>query len=513
MRYTMKKYILALLFALAAVFLFPASVRAEIGDMGFFGGISEGRRLPGTTEQLLAQQTSSRNQRTTLRYSELVFLAGRPVQFDGLIDITSGSVGANAVGTYTVQYRVYPSPTAPQGDAVVNRNITYRVNYRTEGNQVIYTYTAQLNNWVETISIGGDAYVLDRNRSHYVISIIEDRTPGVRYYRGDISARLVYFRGADSTTQEYYGSFHGYSSAWSATETFRTDATVTTAGWAMQYQIRPSVTVNKVLQYTANEPTAISFAGNYKEVMQNVAGLRYDIFVNPRFMWDAPQSGGISISSVNTFEQLPAYNLTFLRGNAAEDDITRLFSMQILTGDPRYYQPSQAITRGQFLVAVARAIKLPVEELPTTARARTREIQKQIFSDVDISRPEYPYIMALYNAGIASGRDNGMFYIDYPISRAEAYTFVIVALGLARTLPEPTVVNVFADTASIGGWARPALTEAVQLGIAMPDKNGNFRPNEQLSKGEAANLIMEMLEYMRNGLASDYADRIVNIAR
>jgi len=519
----MFKFITAALFMLVVFLAFPAEALAEnrrpLGDMSFFGGISEGVRLPRTTEQILLDQRPARNQRgtTTLRYSEVVFLNGRAVRFDGTLEITtSGNVDmTQQAGEFTVTHRVAPS-AATSAEININRNVTFRVTYRVEGSQVIFTYEAQRNNWSETITINGTSYVLDSAMSHYGVSIIEDRTPGVSYYRGDVSGRLVYVvnGGTDLVTRDVQGSFHGYRSPWSTTETHRLDAMVTADSWAMHYQIRPSITMNKVLQFMRNEPTAISFEGNYREVLQNTSGLRYDIFTMPGFAWDAPTSGTASIETPNVFEQLPAPDLTFLRGNAAEDDIRRLFSTQIFTGNPLFFRnPGQAISRGQFVTAVTRAIRLPTEQAGTRlARGRVQP-DTSVFHDVPDTRPEFPYIMAAYRAGLAVGRANSMFYFDYPIDRQEALMIMVRALGLTQMGLNPTPVTPFADDALIAPWAKREVSVAHMIGLAVPDENGFLHPTRQISMGEAANILNELIEYMRVGLVSDYADQIVNIVR
>lgn len=495
----------------------PAS--AQIGDIGFFGGISEGRRLPRTTEQLLVQSArSNRNSTTTLNYTELVFLGGRPVRFDGLIDITvnGGVTEGTTSGTFTANYRVYPG-TGATGTVTINRTANFTVSYRVEGSQVIYNYDIVKTNWRETIQTPDATFTLVSRQSSYGISVIEDRTPGVNYYRGDLSGRLVYTGGNNgNTTVDQTGSFYGYDCAWSSTETHRMDVSIMTDDWGLQYQIRPSVTVNKVLQYTWNEPTAISFEGNYKEVTQNITGLKYDIMIRPNFMWDEPLNGTANLTSVNTFEQLPAPDLTFLKGNAAEDDIRKLFAMQVLTGETQYYQPTQAITRGQFMTALAKAIKLPIEDTTAaTGRTTTRRqpVTAYLFTDVDSTRPEYPYIMAIRNAGIAYGRDDGMFYFDYPIERQEAFVAMVRALGLTQLGLNPTPATAFADDAKVAAWAKREVAVAQSLGLIAPDAGGNIYPTRNITKGEAAALLNSLIEYMRNNLVSDYAEQIVNIIR
>ena len=62
-------------------------------------------------------------------------------------------------------------------------------------------------------------------------------------------------------------------------------------------------------------------------------------------------------------------------------------------------------------------------------------------------------------------------------------------------------------------WAIREMAVANMLGIIGPDENGNILPTQAISKGEAAALFNHLIEYMRTGLVSDYAEQIVNIAR
>ncbi|MCL2463442.1 MAG: S-layer homology domain-containing protein, partial [Defluviitaleaceae bacterium] len=397
-------------FALFFTLFLTKPAFAAVGDMGFFGGISEGRKLPKTTELLLSQNARARGRdtRPPLSYKELIFLSGRPWEFTGVLDVSAnGGVADNAdFGTYTETYRVLPS-AATDRTVTINRAVTYTVNWRRENSQVVKDYTVR--SWVEAISTPDGTYILDPQQSTYSVSVIEDHTPGVTYYRGDVSMHAVYGGG---TSADSSGSLYGYSCAWSSTETHRLDVTVSGEGWQARYQIRPSVSVSKTLQYAANEPEAISFAGNYKEVMQNASGLKYDYYVMPWMYPDQDASGGTSLAAQNTFEQLTAPDLSFLAGHPAEDDIKRLFAMQVLAGDPQQYQPGQAITRGQYVAALVRAIKLPIVQTAAKARGGNAAPAAPVFPDVPPERPEYPYIMAAYNSRLAIGRDNGSFSAD-----------------------------------------------------------------------------------------------------
>ena len=521
----MKKYIILFLFF---VIVFPITVNAGIGDMGFFGGITEGRPLPRTIEQLLVQQgVQNRNGQggsvDTFEYNELIFLNGRPVLFEGSMNIVSGRPDVNSqVGTFFVQYRVNPSIATT--DVELSRFMNFEVSYRRVNDQIVYHYNVIRTSWSEIIIMPDAAFVLDNQRSTYNLSILEHKTPGVSYYRGDIVGRLIYTvyevdagGGIGDPTGEtvvvnQMGSFHGFSSAWSASETLRLNVDIERDGWgAISYQIRPNITANKTLQFVYNEPTMISFEGNYHELVQRFAGLQYDIFFAPNFMWDEPRTGNISLQAPIDFEQLPAPDMSRFRGMSAEDDLHRLFAMQIFQGNPNNFNPGQAITRGQFTSALVRAVNIPVEEV-VIPRSGRMPVIPSIFSDLAVTHPEYSFIRAAHDTNVLferSSSDN--FYFDFAITREEAFSMVIRALGLVNLSPNPTVMTPFSDTNEISNWAMRYINVAHMLGLAHPNGEGNLSPQRPITVAEAAVLLNHLVSFLRHDLTSEFAEQIVNI--
>ena len=512
----MKKFIkIATCVILALMFLSQTiAVYARMGDMGFFGGISQGTRLPKTTETLIANAAGRRNtaQVTSLQYKEVIFLTGVPTTFVGNITVRHGQIPAGQnFGTFQETYIISPSASTDTGVATINRNIVFNVNFRIHGSQVIKDY--QVARWTETITVGGETFSLDPEQSFFGLSIIQDNTPGVIYYKGNVSQRSVFMTGTSDNPSrvinETMSAFYGYSSAWSATETHRVNGTVTTDNWQMTYQVRPSVSVNKELQYSSNEPQAISFSGNFRELLQNQSGLQYEIIVQPLQFHNVPRSGSATIASHNSFEQLPAPDVEFLRGHPAQVDIQKLFAMNILRGEPRQFRPEQAITRGQFVAAVSRAIKLPIEQPQQPTRGRAAPSQTIVFPDVRPNRPEYPYIMAAYRVGLAVGRTGGNFFADSTIERQEAIVILLRTLGLENLALDPTPQTVFTDDANIASWARREIAAAERIGLIVPDADGRIHPRRVVSNAEAAALINRLIDYMRHDLALDYTS-IVN---
>jgi hypothetical protein len=281
----------------------------------------------------------------------------------------------------------------------------------------------------------------------------------------------------------------------------------------MQYQVRPSVSVNKVLQYSQNEPQAISFDGNYREVMSNKSGMQYTIFTLPQRFFGTPTEGGMTIGTYNRFEQLIAPDTAFLKGHAAESDIKKMFAMGILTDEPKFYQPAQAISRAEFTTMLVKAIKLPVDIPEKKAKAKKSVSINVVFPDVSTERSDYPYIMAAYKAGLAVGRGNGHFYADYTIQREEAIAILLRTLGLSNLGLDPTPVTPFTDDADVSGWAKKDMYAAYKLNLIKPDINGKINPKQNISKAEAAALVNTLVDYMRTGMQKDYTEHIVNYAK
>jgi len=508
----MKKHLKTLVLALAFATV-ATPVYAGAGTMGFNGGISEGRRVPTTTERILNPSLNGRRSiNGTFEYQEMVFLDGRPELFRGELTVSGGAVTAADSGTFNVTHTV--SGGVPEDDSddatIVDRTITFAVNWHRQDDQVVKTYT--MSSWAETITTwNGDVFTLVPEQSSFVVSIIEDHNPSAMFYRGHMSKRAVYESEVGDRIIEASGTIYGFDTPFSSTETQNIDKWIVSPGWQMSYQLRPSVSVTSSLQFNDTTPTAISFFGNYMEVMTNRSVLAYDIFVVPQITHaiSMQPSGSTNINNRNHFAQLIAPDTTHLRGHFAERDISRLFAQQILVGPTLHFAPSQAMTRGEFITAVVRAIRLEVQATPARTNAFNRQ-NRIVFPDVLTDRPEYPYIMSAFRSGIAYGRNDGNFHVDVPIPREEVVVTLIRALGLENVAPNPAPITPFVDGMQISDWARREVYAAHSLGLIQGDENGNFRPRELVTKAEAAAFINRFIDYMREDLVRDYSERMVN---
>lgn len=99
------------------------------------------------------------------------------------------------------------------------------------------------------------------------------------------------------------------------------------------------------------------------------------------------------------------------------------------------------------------------------------------FTDVPSDYWAYPFIADLSRRGIITGFEDGTFQPETPITRAEYAAFI------ENILP-PDQRNEAIDFTDIPPdfWARPAINEAVQSGFLRGYPEGNFAPDDQISK-------------------------------
>ena len=138
-----------------------------------------------------------------------------------------------------------------------------------------------------------------------------------------------------------------------------------------------------------------------------------------------------------------------------------------------------AVTKGEFTAFVLRALKL----------------QPSVQSVSFITDSKYKaYAAAAFERGLIDENllDNGIFDCDSPISREQAASVLINALGVG-SLKSDSLLD-FSDAADIADWAMPYVKMAVGAGIYFGDVNSFFRPKSALNMMEAAALINRFSE-------------------
>lgn len=203
----------------------------------------------------------------------------------------------------------------------------------------------------------------------------------------------------------------------------------------------------------------------------------------------AKGTGGETVSGTVRITVRPsAYSRYFSdMGNAAwaAPSVDYLYENGIVqgTGSGRY-NPSSGITRGSFMVMLARAFQL------TAGGAGTG------FSDVPSSSYCAEAVAACRQYGIAAGYTDGTFRPDGTLTRQDAMTFLLRALraagwvindGSAATLAS------YPDGGQVSQHARAAVAAMVERGILTGTSDGRLAPQATLTRAQMAVILHRAL--------------------
>lgn len=98
-----------------------------------------------------------------------------------------------------------------------------------------------------------------------------------------------------------------------------------------------------------------------------------------------------------------------------------------------------------------------------------------------------PHIETLVAMGVVRGYPDGTFRPDLPVTRAE---FAKMAAALFTVTPEKDVE--FSDV--WGHWAERPILELAGAGVAAPDPDGRFRPDDPITRAEAVSMAVRLLK-------------------
>lgn len=490
----MKKTIIALITAI----LISLPVCAFANDAGYDGGIAN-----------------------EYEYKEIVFVSGAPVIFSGTLTVSS----SNRAGTTTTTYRYQLSTTA--GDRLT-RTLTFLTTdiQKPDYKQVIST--TNLERYSENIRIGSDSYVLDRNNGYiYNGSQLKSVNPGVNYFAGNYSGVKIYRVNGNQGTVKVYitdktvGFDHNYGSVNTHKIDFLIDSTRdvngSTVKWSGEAHVDVSFAEKSSFEYIQNDPQYISFRGGYvlKKTGSDVMNYTYNL---PKLDDNGNEtgrnigSGSLRLDEVPTEKRLVVPDIKDITGTWGADSIKELMSMEVFPNDSTYFGPKFPILRSDFTVAIAKAINLvPYKPAKTSSyyqNAKNAEISP--FIDVPVSDANYGYIKAASDAGLISGTAPFQFSPTKSLTRAQAAVIFIRALGLENLGPTGNFSTGFVDDYKIPIWAKRDVYVAREIGLISGDENGNFNPDNTVTREEAASMISRMIDFMMKDLTVDYVERVLN---
>ncbi|RJX38992.1 hypothetical protein D3P09_15920 [Paenibacillus pinisoli] len=180
----------------------------------------------------------------------------------------------------------------------------------------------------------------------------------------------------------------------------------------------------------------------------------------------------------------PVTHFTDIAGHWAEDDIKRAVEKGIVSGYPDHtFRPGHHVTRAEFTVMLAGALKLEENRLPMS------------FSDNELIEDWATKAVAqVAQAGIINGYADGSFRPNASITRSEMAVMIERALQLPIDV---TASTSFDDDAAIPQWAKGSIEAIRTLGIVDGRGGNHFVPNETATRVEAIVMLLRMLGQLK----------------
>lgn len=431
-------------------------------------------------------------------YEEYVFITGKPVKFTGNgKDVKVTEKLSKTTKTTTFNY----SLKSATGDTV-KRTITYSADVKDFALIGQSTQNGKVTKATEVITIGGIKYTLRDYQFSNGLAI--DQRPASDYYSGNISGRKIYEREVRKGKVErievnVLSKNEGYTNFWGSTETQITTQQYNYAdGTVGVVENRVSSNKSRTLNYEESWASLSSFLGGYAMNTQAnmVSQYKYNFGKGEQIVESTMEYNPV-------VERLPIPKFRDTANHYAENEIEQLYSLGIYDEDLEYFTPNLMIQRYEFTVAIGKAINLRVFEEPL------KKDTTSLFKDVAKSNKDYQYLVAAYNKGVITGVSSTNFSPDGKLTREQAATILIRALGLEARAQDNQTLTKYSDGTRISNYAKAAVSVATRIGLMQGGTDGRFNPQGVLSRADASLIISRFLNYLDTDLKNNYQDDIL----
>ena len=137
------------------------------------------------------------------------------------------------------------------------------------------------------------------------------------------------------------------------------------------------------------------------------------------------------------------------------------------------FQPDSETTRAEFLTMLVKAV---------CDYDADKNYGAPTFADTDPTAWYAKYVAYAQTTGLVAGYKDNTFRPDNTITRAEAAAMTAAAMGLTSDATESS----FSD---VSGWAVQHVDALVQKGVLSGYKDGTFRPDNNIIRGEAVTVV------------------------
>jgi hypothetical protein len=474
----------------------------------FAAGVNE----PGIT----GEETSKKGE---FNYKEAIFLTGEPILLSGTAKITESKTTTGS--KTTVEYKL--ENTAK--NAKLERKVIY-VNTDTQskyGNQITRNVSIDPK-FKETVQIGSNTFTLTAYQ--YSKSGLTDDKAIIKYNRYDWNGKKTYARtGGGEVIVDINANTYSYDNYWSSTETSFISNTVTykyknaADPATSQYKevvgtVDYAVSNSKIknMEYMKNETGVISFKGGYilKENEENVVSYVYDVPSMEGWTKTDKRNKGRSsfkLATVPTQTRLFAPPIKDVTSSYwAAEDIKVIAALDIISAvDTNYFRPLSYVSRAEFTRAIVKAAS--IQEKVNT---KTKDL---LFDDVEKNHPYFSFINTAVSSGIISGTGDKRFSPDDYLTKAQAATIIVRAMGLEESSSASTSKTTFADDYKIPTWSKKSINIARGMGIVMGDEDNMLQPDKVMTRAEVSEMINKFIKYLQYDIRKEYREKLINYGR
>ncbi len=460
-------------------------------------------------------------------YSEYTFVTGEPVILRGTVKRKEPESVLTAKGAFKISYDYQLSND--DGSITISRQVTFDVKPAKNAELGQIAVERTLSKFSETIVTPSGQYTL--GKVNYLDSRIVDVVAVGGYTSGNAMLERTFYLNGDykknsgtlTITTDVrpivaYENYYAKNESYVVVQKYSAKDAGGKELFGGSVSTGLSSLEKTIFDYQYTDPQNISFRGSffmYKN-QENVLESRYDFVQNGKRKGSTVRLSGI-VATDSRALHIP--NIRDMGGVSTERQVMLLTALEVLEPSATYFVPHSNISRHEFARALYIAIK---GKLPDPTRTevikRLRPGVETPFLDVKPDDPDYHYITAYKEAGLVYGR-NGYLKPDESITKAEAVTMVVRALGLDKVAPAPPYNTVFVDDAKIGEWAKDAHYMALEIGLiggadtsglVVRTADGLFaNPGEMLSREQAAVLLERLINHLNETLIPDYREKII----
>lgn len=498
----MVRKLLALFITMSIIFS-PSYARAVPAD--FYGGVNN-----------------------EYRYEEVVFVSGEPITFSGTVAISEREKN----NTKTVSYRFDLKAEDMNEKTQLKRTVTYVTEYEEKSDKGQAIGNTAISKYSEKIEIGQDNYELKDYQ--FSKSDIIDERPASDFYSGNFKGRKYYTINKDEgeVIIDISGGDVGYENFWGITDTQIIDYSVSSKRyvpneddpeekdlytWEGTVEVQISDSQTKTLNYESNEAGLSSFNGGYVRATNRemVSNYEYNLPVMKGNIPDKKKRDkddiSLSLKMVPKVERLVVPKFRDVQGHWAQEYIEKLYSLDVFDSGDNFFVPEAPMTRENFTKGIIRAcdIRTSMDNQKRTSRSRKQPPEVSPFKDVAPDDPNYEFIKEGLNKGIISGETKDLFKPKDPLTRAQAITILIRALGFAGKAPSPGYYTDFSDDDKIPSWAKDSIYVAREINLIEGDNYNRINPDKVMTRAEASAMLVRFLEFLQKDLQKDYRENII----